>query len=140
MLAIYVMVGAREMGLPVLERQSTRRECPTSCVVVLAVLDLVLVAKTWWVMVAVSSFESYISEDRRVEGRPRAKAGMARASSTAANVKDQGFAAVDRDDLRHPPAGAPFMNDAGTEHLMVMSGVHAVLRPLCAWRSPSSTV
>jgi len=117
MVAIYVMV-AREMVLLFLKAIDASES--DVVLVVLAVLDLVLVANLV-VMVAVSSFESYISKIgvEAGEGKPEWLGKL-----DSGNVKIKVALSIVMISAIHLLRA--FMNDAGTEHLMVLSGVHAV--------------
>ena len=117
MVAIYVMV-AREMGL-LFTRAIDASESDV-VLVVLAVLDLVLVANLV-VMVAVSSFESYISKIgvEAGEGKPEWLGKL-----DSGNVKIKVALSIVMISAIHLLRA--FMNDAGTERLMVLATVHAV--------------
>ena len=117
MLAIYVMVG-REMVLLFL-RAADASESDV-ILIVLAVLDLVLVANLV-VMVAISSFESFISKidvgaaDNKPEWLGKLDSG---------NVKTKVALSIVMISAIHLLRA--FMNDATTERLLVLAAVHAV--------------
>ena len=117
MLAIYIMV-AREMVL-LFTRAIDASESDV-VLVVLAVLDLVLVANLV-VMVAVSSFESYISKIgvEAGEGKPEWLGKL-----DSGNVKIKVALSIVMISAIHLLRA--FMNDAGPERLMVLAAVHAV--------------
>jgi uncharacterized protein (TIGR00645 family) len=117
MVAIYVMVG-REMILLF----TTAADASESDVVliVLAVLDLVLVANLV-VMVAVSSFESYISkiDVQTGDGKPEWLGKL-----DSGNVKIKVALSIVMISAIHLLRA--FMNDGPTERLLVLAAVHAV--------------
>ena len=87
---------------------------------ILAVLDLVLIGNLL-VMVAVSSYESYISRIKTSADTDKPE-WLGKLDSS--NVKVKVSLSIVMISAIHLLRA--FMNDAGTEHLMVLSGVHAV--------------
>jgi uncharacterized protein (TIGR00645 family) len=117
MVGIYVMVG-REMVLLFL-RAADASESDV-VLIVLALLDLVLVANLV-VMVAISSFESFISkiDAGAGDGKPEWLGKL-----DSGNVKIKVALSIVMISAIHLLRA--FMNDSGTERLLVLSVVHAV--------------
>jgi uncharacterized protein (TIGR00645 family) len=117
MVAIYIMVG-REMVL-LFTRAADASESDV-VLIVLAVLDLVLVSNLV-VMVAISSFESFISKiDAEVgDGKPEWLGKL-----DSGNVKIKVALSIVMISAIHLLRA--FMNDATTERLLVLAAVHAV--------------